>query len=82
MAETDDRAPADDPVDLRSKARPMPATPPVIEVRPAEAPDPASAPQREIEVIDSSLVGEGGLPPAARRSVRSVGPVPQPRRPT
>lgn len=63
---TDDRVPADEPTDMRDQPRAMPATPPVIEVRPAEAPAAEAADRTDIRPIDSSLLGEGGLPAANR----------------
>lgn len=71
MAESNDRVPAEEPVDLRDRARPVPATPPVIEVTPAETPDPDPTPAADIRPIDSSLVGEGGLPPASREEAEA-----------
>lgn len=65
MAETDDRAPAEDALDLRDRARPVPATPPVIDVASREAPVVEAPGRADIEAIDSSLVGEGGLPAAS-----------------
>ena len=66
MADSDDRVPADDPAPPADDPRPVPARPPVIEARPAAAPDAAPGARDDIAPIDSSLVGEGGLPAAER----------------